>query len=404
VGGSRLSSLPSAAVSRPWRLVAAIVAATALTCGVGIGVRMALCNRPCTSDLPRLYAHRGIRPGAAPYVDRNLEYPVLIGDAFWVATFVARSPRSFFLVTASASTVLAMLTAGLLALRYGRRAWYFALAPPLALYASANWDLFAVAPAVGGLIASELGLDLTAGVLIGVGAAAKLYPGVFLVPLVAARLRARDRRGAVRIIAGALGALAALNLPVLALSVRGWLYPLRFQSRRTATWGSLWHYAVRTPALHPWIGSATARSLENVGAVAVVVAGLAAVGWAVWRGLLGAVAGAAVATAVFLLANKVWSPQYDLWLVPFFVMLALPRRDYFAWVALDAAVFAFVFSALGHHFRVTTAWAWVLAVLVVARAAVLVLVIVDAGRGGPGRGDVTSLRVPGRPLARASVA
>jgi uncharacterized membrane protein len=399
-----LSSLPPAAVSRPWRLVAAVVAATALTCGIGIGLRMAVCSRPCTSDLPTLYAHRGIRPGAAPYVDRNLEYPVLIGDAFWVATFVARSPRSFFLVTALASTVLAMLTAGLLAVRYGRRAWYFALAPPLALYTSANWDLFAVAPAVGGLVASEMGLDVTAGVLIGVGAAAKLYPGLFLVPLVAARLRARDRCAALRLIGGAFGAIAALDLPVLALSLRGWVYPLWFQSRRTATWGSLWHYVVRTPTLHPWLDAGTARSVENAGAVAVVAVGLVAVGWLVWRGRLDAIGGAAAATAVFLLANKVWSPQYDLWLVPFFVMLTLPRRDYLGWVALDAAVFAFVFTALGHHFRVTTAWAWLLAVLVLARALVLALVMVDASRCGPGRGDVTPLRVPGGEAARASVA
>jgi uncharacterized membrane protein len=42
--------------------------------------------------------------------------------------------------------------------------------------------------------------------------------------------------------------------------------------------------------------------------------------------------------AGFLLTNKVWSPQYSLWLVPLAV-LALPhRRILLAWMAIDAVV------------------------------------------------------------------
>ena len=42
--------------------------------------------------------------------------------------------------------------------------------------------------------------------------------------------------------------------------------------------------------------------------------------------------------AAFLLLNKVWSPQYSLWLVPLAV-LALPRwRLLLAWMTLDALV------------------------------------------------------------------
>ena len=42
--------------------------------------------------------------------------------------------------------------------------------------------------------------------------------------------------------------------------------------------------------------------------------------------------------AAFLLTNKVWSPQYSLWLVPLAV-LALPhRRILLAWMTIDALV------------------------------------------------------------------
>ena len=44
--------------------------------------------------------------------------------------------------------------------------------------------------------------------------------------------------------------------------------------------------------------------------------------------------------AAFLLTNKVWSPQYSLWLVPLAV-LALPRwRLLLAWMTVDALVWA----------------------------------------------------------------
>ena len=42
--------------------------------------------------------------------------------------------------------------------------------------------------------------------------------------------------------------------------------------------------------------------------------------------------------AAFLLTNKVWSPQYSLWLVPL-AALALPhRRILLAWMTVDALV------------------------------------------------------------------
>lgn len=43
-----------------------------------------------------------------------------------------------------------------------------------------------------------------------------------------------------------------------------------------------------------------------------------------------------LATLAFMITNKVWSPQYSIWLVPLLV-LALPRwRLVFGWAALEA--------------------------------------------------------------------
>lgn len=357
--------------------MAVLVVATAVTVGTGVGARLA-CSRPCISDLPSLYRSRAIRPDAPPYLDRNLEYPVLVGAAFYAATFVSSGARSFFTVTGLGLAVLALIGTYLLARRAGRRAWYWALAPPLLLYGAANWDLLAVVPAIAGIVAFGEGLDATSGVMLGIGAAAKLYPGLFVPVFVAARLRDRDARGALRLLTGALATVALVNLPVLAASPSGWLYPLRFQSSRDATWGSLWHYVLSPPGIGALLPAGVARSLTNGGAVIAVVAGVAAVSVLVWRGRLDPVVGAGIATAVFLVANKVYSPQYDLWFVPFFVLLAVPWRDYAAFVVLDAAVFGVVFGRLGHHYRWTVTWAWFLGALVLARALTMAWTLRDA--------------------------
>lgn len=366
----------------PNRLVAAIVVATALTAGAGIGVRLAACSNACMSDLGRDFQNRGIRPDAFPYVspNANFEYPVGTGLVFWAVTLVADTARSFFTVTSLAALVLAVLTAWLLARRYGNRAWYFALAPPLALYGSANWDLFALAPAVAGLLAFERQRDTRAGVLLGIGAAMKIYPGLFVAPLVANRLRSGDARGAARLFGWSAGTVALVNVPVLVARPSGWLYALRFQSKRTPTWGSLWHYAIRTPALHLWVSRGSAPGIGNVGGLLALLSGMAVVTWLAWRHALGPIAASAAATAVFLLSNKVYSPQYDLWLVPFFVMLAVPRRDYVAYVLADIGIFVLVFGSLGHHFGWTRAWAYTMLALVVLRVAAIVALVRDGAR------------------------
>jgi uncharacterized membrane protein len=44
--------------------------------------------------------------------------------------------------------------------------------------------------------------------------------------------------------------------------------------------------------------------------------------------------------AAFLLVNKVWSPQYSLWLVPLAV-LAIPQwKPILAWMIVDALLWA----------------------------------------------------------------
>ena len=70
----------------------------------------------------------------------------------------------------------------------GGKALWFALAPTLLIYGFMNWDLLAVAFATGALVAFARRRDGLAGVMLGLGAAAKFYPAMLVIPLIAQRL------------------------------------------------------------------------------------------------------------------------------------------------------------------------------------------------------------------------
>ena len=171
-----------------------------------------------------------------------------------------------------------------------------------------------------------------------------------------------------RLAAWAVGGFAALNLPFLIARPSGWWWPYAFQSRRQATWGSAWFYVFRVVGL-PVHGAAGAHLANSVSLVALVVG----VTWLTVRALHGRITPAAIVAAgvaIFLISNKVYSPTYDLWLVPCFVLLPLPRRLWLAFCAADLGVFVTVYGFF-HGFDSMQEVGVVLPLLVLARTVIL---------------------------------
>lgn len=365
-----------------WSTAALLVVAFGIQLAFVLGV-----GKHPLSDVVNVYRLRHVGPGALPYLDRPMEYPVLIGFTLYGAAVVAWSSVSVFVVTALLTGSLALVATVLLDDRAGARAWRWALAPPLALYVFQNWDLLAIVPMIVGILAFERRRDGLSGGALAFGAAAKLFPAVLLPPLVAVRLAERDRRGALRLVMGAAVVFGAINLPVLLASPSGWWSPFRFQSARHATWGSVWSYAFELPGVHGLVVGNPA-SAANAVSLAVLGVGLGWLTLRAWRRALSPAAIGAAAVAIFVLSNKVYSPTYDLWLVPLFVLLALPRRLWVTFCALDLAVYLTVYGYFQGLHSVGFVHA-VLPPLVFARAGVLIAVVWLAtraplrARGGP---------------------
>jgi uncharacterized membrane protein len=323
-------------------------------------------------DIEMLFRARGIRPHELPYLDRPLEYPVVIGFLMWATSWVGHTQATFFLANAAVIAALVLATTYLLAQRNPDRVLRFALAPTLVWYSFHNFDMVPVFCTVAGLVALERRRPATAGALLAVGAWAKLYPALFL-PAFLLLLWRSDRTAAKRFAAGTVAVTVVVNLPIMLGSWQGWWHPIEFQGVRQATWGSLWYHLLRLPGVGHLVS--TASGPTNVLAAVALLAGLVLVTRRSVRLRLGPAQIAGAMTAVFVLTNKVYSPQYSLWVLPFFVLLALPRRLWVGFIVADAAMYLLVFGPwLRDHaqgdLRIT-----LIAVVVVVRAVILLDVI-----------------------------
>jgi uncharacterized membrane protein len=306
-----------------------------------------------------------------------VEYPVGAGALLYLAALVAPSPLGVLLVTALASSTLCITISIVLYSRFGARAWRWALATPVFLYAFQNWDVFAIGALLAGLFAFESGRDRAAGVGFGVGAAVKLFPAVVVPPLVAVRLAVGDRRGALRLAVWTTVVFGVVNFPFVVANPSGWWWTVVFQSRRNATWGSAWFYLFRVRGL-PVRGASSAH-FANVASLVALVAALTWLAVMTTRRKLAPFAAASAAVAILLLSNKVYSPTYDLWLVAFFVLLPIRRQVWVAFCAVDVAVFATVYG----YFQGLDAAAFVrvvLPALVAARTALLLTIVRESTR------------------------
>ena len=329
--------------------LAVVLAATAFTLALG-DLLKSPCLDPatwdggqyrvmCYTDVAALYGStdrdRGLTDDRIPYVEARNEYPVLSGVAMWIAAIPSTSFVSFFNWTAALLTACALVTAAALYRLVGRRALFSALSPTLALFGFVNWDLLAVALATLATAALLQRRRATSGALLGIGTAAKLYPALLVPPFAASSLRRNGLRGAWAVAAGALVAWAAVNLPFALASPERWSEFYRFSSDRPPDWDSAWfalqhHLGWEFSA--PWLNLLSGMAFA-VGTVIVWVAvSRRRPGFAPWTFGFPML-------VVFLLTSKVFSPQFGLWLLPWFALVLPDLRLFGAFEATQVAVF-----------------------------------------------------------------
>ncbi len=334
-------------------------------------------GKMCYSDVPYLYTGRGMAEGLWPYAGSGgryqvMEYPVGISyvawavarftllwpagppmaqrratdpDALWGSPGMTTEVDHYFLLTALVLFGCLLATTVLLAGVHRHRPWdalLWVLAPSLLVTDLVNWDLLAVVLVAGALWAWSRDRSLLTGVLIGLGGATKLYPLLLLGAVVLIALRRRRARDAVLAVVGSAAAWALAQVPAWLTGPAEWEVFWRFNAERGADLGSLW-LVLQHAGWTTSVSLINAWSWVLLGACCAAVAVLALRAPRIPRlAQLGF-----LVVAAFLLVNKVYSPQYVLWLLPLAV-LARPRwRDLLIWQAGELLYFAAVWLYLG---------------------------------------------------------
>lgn len=217
---------------------------------------------------------------------------------------------------------------------------------------------------VGGLLFAYREQWVIAGALLGAGTAVKWSPALAFVVLVAWLLASRRGRQAVGHVVAFVVTFAALNAPFLVWQAHDVLVAYTTQSDRGIIPESLPYLPLRVlgmahqdggfwePAVVPGWANSVATAVQVALLIAIVVLAVRGAG-----SLTTAVAAAALAPAVFLLTNRVFSPQFALvilamWAIAASLVVGSARTQLAVGVAAMLATYAnaAVFPALATPF------------------------------------------------------
>jgi hypothetical protein len=306
------------------------------------------------SDLHSLYYGRHLNLHPWPYIDARIEYPVLLGVYMTAAAALTHSLAGYLLLSRLGLWACGVGCVLVLWPQSRRAAWCFAASPLLLVFSVLNWDVFAIFLMLLGWRAWRRDHYALAALWLTLGTFAKLYPAFLLLFCFVALLRRwRDgiasRRDTVRYAVAAVATAAIVNGPFAVIAPRNWLYFWKFNASRNSHQDLL-----------AWLGLLRHASLQSTNTVltAVVLAATAVGVLAVWRRhkLEHVVA---LVFFLFMLMQKVYSPQYALWLLAYAVI-----ADWEVWTVALLSLMGIVgytnaviaIQLIAQHHRVFAGW------------------------------------------------
>ncbi len=292
----------------------------------------------CYSDIPALYGERGLNKGDWAYSngDASVEYPVVTGAIMWVIAKVIpsgdNSLQNYYYVNIAFLALLFIFISLAVAKMRPEFAYLTPLAPAAIASLYINWDLWAIISMLGAIYwFDRKKLDLSA-LALGLSISTKFMPIFLLLPILFIFLRRNQISGALRYLFLTLAIFTAINLPVYLTTPEGWLRFYQLNLSRGSDWGSIW-YAL----------TALGVNLANLNylSILVLLAAFAAITIYILelRNVPSLASLSFIVLATVMVASKVYSPQYVLWLTPLAVIALVDKRDLHAfWIWQGAEV------------------------------------------------------------------
>ncbi|MDR2255179.1 MAG: hypothetical protein LBE25_04145 [Arthrobacter sp.] len=297
----------------------------------------------CYSDFAHLFGERGLADRLFPFytglpIEQAMEYPALLavitGLTAWMIPGTgmdAGRQLAYFdlntLLSFSCWLAIVLIVASLMPKR-PQVAAMVAIAPGIILNASLNWDLWAVLFMLIGLWFFAKAKPVWAGVFLGLGAAAKLFPLFALGAVLVLAWRSGKWGVFIKTTVALVLTWLAVNIPFALTAFDEWSRFYTFSGDRPVSFSSIW-LAVS------WAGgSGEFYGLLANGSFALLCLGIA------WLGLT-AKRRPRMAQLVFLivlafvLTNKVYSPQFVMWLIPLYVLARPHWKSFWWWMAAE---------------------------------------------------------------------
>lgn len=282
----------------------------------------------CYSDLPSLFGERGMVDNTWPYAsDTNaVEYPVLTGLVMYATSFVAHSPISYFNFNAF---LLALLFIALVYIVYRIKpefTYLLPLAPAMIASLYINWDLWAIATMMLAIYCFDRKQYLYSSLALAVSISTKFLPVFLLLPILFILWRANQMRELVKYALTTTALWLAINLPFALTTPTGWWRFYKFNMEREADWGSLW-----------LAFSQLGLGLANLNYLAILLLLIGLTSFVIFlfelKNTPTLASVAFILLAIVMIASKVYSPQYVLWLTPLAVIALTKKKDLHAfWI------------------------------------------------------------------------
>lgn len=305
----------------------------------------------CYSDVGPLYFGRGLSENLIPYFEvsqntSHVEYPVLTGLQMWLAnTLSSLSGHNSFNLYVYITWLINLILIVLAVMIFGKlrkvnaeSGWWFAFSPAILFVLAINWDALPVLALVCALFYWQRERPIATGVMIAIGAAAKLFPAFLLPAVILDALRKRNYKAIAQVLFSSASVWILINLPVYVNARDGWWHFYDFSRTRGIDFGSIYL------AFSFLFNIETSAKLANtIGLVAVAIAGLIAL---VYHRRLNVNETLLLLLGTFLLFNKVYSPQYWLWLTPVVALVLKNRWHWLAWNATQLLYFVGIWRYL----------------------------------------------------------
>ncbi|MDO8480242.1 MAG: glycosyltransferase 87 family protein [Nanoarchaeota archaeon] len=269
-----------------------------------------------------------------PYVDKPVEYPVIIGMTMHL--FSRLGQGAYFLLHYLLYLGLALVSTHYLWKLSEKRGTpkqrlfvFWALAPSMLWFSYFNWDLIAVTFSILALYFYEENRAVLATVFLSLGFATKMYPALFLLPV----LLKKPFKEWIKLGLVFGGTFLIVNLPYMLANFPYWSYIYFFHGMREPNPDSIW------AVLSSWFGLST--TFINIATGVLFVCLYLFLCWK--RRKEDIIETSFLSTLLFLLLNKVFSPQFVLWLLPFFALLGANKKE---WYAMEISNLFVLFATL----------------------------------------------------------